>query len=73
MVFVVVGALILVLALVLATDAWVYRDAMALQARGTPVVFRLGSLSFEAPQAWFYACLVAWIVFFPLYLTDRRR
>jgi hypothetical protein len=73
MVVAVLVALVLVLMLLLSTDAWVYRDAMARQASGTPVVFRRGALSFEAPQAWFYACLVVWIVFFPIYLTDRRR
>ncbi len=68
------GALapLLVLVVVLATDAWVYMDATAQENRGTPVIFSFGSFVVETPAAWFLASLVMWIVFFPIYLAGRR-
>ncbi len=68
------GALapLLVLLVVLASDAWVYVDATAQESRGTPIVFSSGPLILETPSAWFLASLVVWIVFFPLYLAGRR-
>lgn len=61
-----------VLLMILASDVWVYQDAQAQSRGGTPVFFRFGTLTIDTPAAWFIACLILWIVFFPLYLTARR-
>src|SRR5262249_36174683 len=67
----------LVLAVVLlfflvGTDAWVYRDAARQRDAGEPVVLVVGALRIETPEEWLIACLLLWIVAFPLYLTGRR-
>jgi hypothetical protein len=64
---------ILILLAVVGTDLWVYADATALSERGTPVVFFTGFLEVDTPAAWLLACLVLWIVFFPLYVTIRTQ
>jgi cytochrome c oxidase assembly factor CtaG len=64
---------VLVLLVVLATDLWVYADATANRERGTPVVFSFGNLKLGTPTAWFLACLLLWIVFFPAYIATRRQ
>jgi hypothetical protein len=64
---------ILVLLLVLASDLWVLADAKAHLERGTPVTFSTDFLTVETPVAWFVLCLLVWILFFPLYITLRRR
>jgi hypothetical protein len=64
---------ILVLLVVLATDLWVYADATTHRDRGAPIVFWFGSLELNTPTAWFLACLLLWIVFFPAYITTRRQ
>ena len=63
---------ILILVVVLASDLWVYLDESAQCARGTPVVFSFGMFKVDTPGAWFGACLILWIVFFPLYVAGRR-
>ena len=62
---------ILVLLIVLASDVWIYQDAQTQNSRGTPVFFRFGTFTIDTPATWFIACLILWIVFFPLYLTAR--
>ena len=62
---------ILVLLVVLAIDPWVYGDAKARWERGTPVVFSTSFFEVDTPAAWFFGCLLLWIVFFPLYITRR--
>jgi hypothetical protein len=62
---------ILVLLLVVAIDLWVYADAKAHVERGTPVLFSTGFLNVDTPAAWFFGCLLLWILFFPLYITTR--
>lgn len=57
---------------VLAIDSWVYSDAKSRAERGSPVVFRTGSFVIDTPTAWFLGCLILWILFFPLYLTNRQ-
>lgn len=64
---------ILVVLLVLATDLWVLADARAHLERGTPVTFSTAFLTVETPVSWFVCCLFVWILFFPLYITLRRR
>jgi hypothetical protein len=66
-------ALILVLLAVLATDLWVYADAKAHYERGIPVVFSTGFFEMDTPAAWFFGCLLLWIVFFPLYIGRRNQ
>lgn len=63
---------LLVLLVVLASDAWVYADAKAHTERGTPVVFSAGTLVVDTPAAWFVGALLLWIVVFPLYLSARQ-
>jgi hypothetical protein len=62
---------IIVLFAALATDLWVYVDAKVRYERGTPVIFSMGSLKMDTPAAWFFGCLILWIVFFPLYIMSR--
>jgi hypothetical protein len=64
---------ILVLLAVLATDLWVYTDAKAHSERGAPVIFSAGFLKLDSPTVWFLACLVLWILVFPLYITIRNQ
>jgi hypothetical protein len=47
-----------VLAIVVALDAWVYFDAAALEQRGTPVVFSYGAFVVDTPRTWAVCCLV---------------
>jgi hypothetical protein len=62
---------LLVLALVLAIDLWVYADAKDHEEQGNPVVFSIGSLTVGTAAAWFVCCLLLWILFFPLYINLR--
>jgi hypothetical protein len=66
-----IGPLFL-LVVVLATDVWVYRDALTHERRGRPVEVSFGSLQVDTPTAWLLGCLVLWVIFLPLYLTARR-
>ena len=59
------------LVLVLATDLWVYADATTRAGRGTPVVLSIGGFTLETPVARFIACLILWVIFFPLYVVGR--
>lgn len=63
----------MILLIVLASDTWVYLDARRQCAAGEPVVFVLGGLRIETPEAWLIACIVLWIIALPLYITGRRR
>ena len=62
---------VVVLLIVLLTDAWVYLDANAHLAQGEPVVVTFGSFSIGSPTMWFVVCLVLWILAFPLYIVAR--
>lgn len=66
----VVGPVLLLL-VVLASDAWVFRDAASRAEQGRPVVAVLGPWELATPPAWMLACLLLWVVFFPLYLRAR--
>lgn len=50
---------------------WVLHDARANAASGHPVTVHLGDFKIDRPEAWASACLVMWVVFFPLYLKAR--
>lgn len=65
---VVVPILLLVIA---STGLWVYVDARAKSARGTPIVSSIANFTVDTPEAWFVGCVVLWILFLPLYLTER--
>lgn len=58
--------------LLVATDVWVFQDAKARSDEGNPVVFSTGNLTLESPAAWMLGCLLAWVIFVPLYLRARR-
>ena len=64
-------AILLVVGIVLATAAWVYKDAKASAGRGRPIVSSVGSLQLSTPVAWFVACLLLWELCFPLYIDSR--
>ncbi|MEO7754164.1 MAG: hypothetical protein ABIS35_12210 [Terracoccus sp.] len=50
---------------------WVLRDARANAAIGHPVTVYIGDFRIDRPEVWASACLVMWVVFFPLYLKAR--
>jgi len=64
---------IILLLVVLATDVWVYRDSGHRLARGEPVTVTLGPYRMESPTVWLVACLLLWILAFPLYLVARSQ
>ena len=59
----------LIFVMVLATSIWVAVDASNL---GAPRDRNLG-VAGSSPLAWGLACIVMWIVFFPLYLAKRTK
>jgi hypothetical protein len=59
------------LVLVVVLDVWVYVDAQRRIDARRPVVASIGTLVLETPAAWFFACLVLWVLFFPMYLVAR--
>lgn len=61
------------LVVVLASDAWVFTDARRRAERHDDVVASLGSLELATPGAWFLACVLLWVLFFPMYLVARSR
>jgi len=67
-----VGSLAL-LVVVLVTDAWVFVDARRRSQEGRTVVASVGSRDLETPNQWFVACLVLWVLFFPMYLLARSQ
>lgn len=58
-----------ILVVVIATSIWVAIDASTLGARHDRSLGMAGS----SPAAWFFGCLLVWIVFFPLYLSQREK
>lgn len=64
-------AILVLVGIVLATAAWVYKDATASAGRGRPVISSVGSLELGTPIAWFFACLLLWEMCFPLYIDSR--
>lgn len=61
-----------ILVVVIATDAWVYVDAKRQGDLGAPVVLTIGRVRIETPEGWLLACVLVWVIAFPLYLTGRR-
>lgn len=64
-------AILLFVGIVLATAAWVYKDAKASAGRGRPIVSSVGSVELRTPISWFVACLLLWELCFPLYIDSR--
>jgi len=54
--------------IILFTSIWVYTDAKKIGAGG----FNANSFTGMSPIGWFLACLLLWIVVFPLYLIKRN-
>ena len=64
-----VSAVILIL--LGAVAAWVYRDAKAQAQSGNPVVYSMESFELRTPAGWSVCCLLLVELFFPLYLDSR--
>jgi hypothetical protein len=62
---------LIVLAIVVIVDLWVYVDARAQEQRGSPIVCSLGAFVVDTPGTWLVCCLVLFLVFVPLYLVGR--
>lgn len=62
----------MVVLVLVAVDLWVLADAQQGARSGAPVVFRFGALTVKTPESWFVACLVLWVIFFPIYIVARR-
>ena len=63
---------LLVVAVVIALDCWVYVDAKQRDEQGRPVIFRAGALVIDTPLAWLVGCLLLCILFLPLYASSRK-
>ena len=67
----------LMFVVVLGSSIWVLVDAQSLGAgkldpqKVVPAKFRLSSNPDPGPGAWFFGCLLLWIVVFPMYLLQR--
>ena len=60
-----------VLSVVFVTATWVYMDAKSFVGRGRPIASSVGPVRVRTPVAWFFACLLLWEVFVPLYVQSR--
>jgi hypothetical protein len=63
---------IVFLLVVLAFDAWVYRETKARQAGGRSVVATVGPVTLSMPEQWFLGCLLLRVLIFPLCLVARN-
>jgi hypothetical protein len=57
---------------VVGAAAWVLVDARRWARAGTPVVFRIGSLTIERPETWAALCLLLLVFALPIYAIARR-
>jgi hypothetical protein len=57
---------------VVCLDLWVLADARRWARQGTPVVFRIGSVTVGTPEAWAAACLLLFVIFVPIYVVARN-
>lgn len=64
---------ILAAAAVVVSDVWVMWDASRRTADDASVRARIGPVVLTQPTQWFLACIVLWLIVFPLYLVARRR
>lgn len=61
-----------VVVLVVISDARVVWDATRLRNLGTSVTASVGPIALDRPERWLVACVLLWVVAFPLYLVARR-
>ena len=61
------------LVLIAGSGLWVNRDATRLERDHSPVVLRSSYITLDSPQDWTIACVLGWIIFFPLYVRGRGR
>ncbi len=57
--------------LVLATSLWAMFDAYMLSNRAEALLGHENHIGKQHPVFWLFACLLLWIVFFPLYVVAR--
>jgi hypothetical protein len=66
-----VTSLLLLVSAVAAVSLWVLHDARSRVERHDPVVVTMGSLTVDKPEVWAALCLLAVVLFLPLYLVAR--
>ena len=66
-----VTALVLISLVVAATSLWAYFDAHMLASRTQALLGERKHVAQHRPVFWLFACLVLWVVFFPLYVVAR--
>jgi hypothetical protein len=60
---------LLIVLVVAGTSIWVLIDSVHIGARRD----RTAGMAGTGPAAWFFGCLLAWIIVFPLYLFQRDK
>ena len=60
------------LVMVVAADVWVYTDARSRQGTGREPGLQVGSVQVDTPETWTLACVVLFVIAFPLYLIARK-
>jgi len=63
--------IVLISLLVLATSLWAMFDTYMLSNRAEAVLGHENYVGKQLPVFWLLACVVCWIVFFPLYVVVR--
>jgi hypothetical protein len=63
---------VIIAGLVICADVWVLLDARRWTRKGTPVVFRFGSITIATPETWAALCLLLFVIFLPIYAIARR-
>jgi hypothetical protein len=60
--------------IVVTTSVWVLIDAISIGIKRTPETKETGKSSLNmGAVAWFFACLLLWVIYFPLYLIKRGK
>lgn len=63
---------IVVMLMVGVLSFWVLEDARARTERHRPVVATIAGVTIVRPEAWATLCLLAVVLFLPMYLVARR-
>jgi hypothetical protein len=58
----------IIVVVIIATSIWVFFDANKIGAKGEGGSKKVAGMG---PVEWFFACLLFWIIGFPLYLVKR--
>ncbi|GAA1993678.1 hypothetical protein GCM10009817_39940 [Terrabacter lapilli] len=66
-----VTSVLLVVLVVGAASLWVLQDARSKVERHRPVVATIGDLTTDKPEVWAALCLLAVVLFLPMYLVAR--